>query len=182
MRKISKRVAASLVALLGAATGALLILIPSVTSGATPTTPLTIRILLGQTRVTAGQTIKGFAVITNRTSKRITVEACALDGWLDVGIANKAITYDPATSAVACAPTVHLNPGVNGFPIRVVTTFQSCIQPGGGPTTVNDPPCGRNGIPPLPAGHYTTKVITFGLPAGTPAPAPVAVTLVAPKR
>lgn len=178
MRKISKRVAA-LVALLVAATWVFSILIPSDTASASTASPLSIRILLRQTRVTAGQTITGFAAINNKSSKPITVEACALDGWIYVGLTNKTITYDPAVATVACEPTVQLHPGVNGFPIEVLTIFLHC---GGKPVTLNDPPCGRNGIPPLPAGHYTTKVITFGLPARTPAPAPIAVTLVAPKH
>jgi hypothetical protein len=138
---------------------------------------LSIKITLDQTRVTAGQTIKGTALITNSTAVPITVEACAADGWLDVGLTNGTITYDPTSSAVACASTVQLAPGVNRIPISVMTTFQSCVQPGGGPTSVNNPPCTQGAIPALPPGDYTTEVATMGLPADTPTPVPVAVTL-----
>ncbi len=178
MRRFSEGSAARALLLLVVATCALLVLMPSGSSNASPKVPLSIRILLSQTRVTTGQTIKGFAVITNNTSKSITVEDCALDGWLDVGLANKTIAYNPASPSVACLPTVHLHPGVNGFPIKVSTRFQSC---GGTPTTVNNPPCTAEGTPSLPVGRYTTKVVTSGLPASTPAPSPVSVTLVAPK-
>jgi hypothetical protein len=179
MRRFSKGGVIGALVLLVAATCALLILMPSGSSNASPKTPLSIRIQLGQTRVTTGQTIKGFAVITNNTSKRITVETCARSGWIQVGLANKTITYDPVWLTVACAPTIQLKPGVNKFPIQVITKFQRC---GGRPVTVNDPPCTPKSGPPLPAGRYSTKVATLGLPAGTPTPPAVAVTLVAPKR
>jgi hypothetical protein len=135
-----KRGVARLLVLMVAASCSFLVLIPSGSSGASTASAhsaLTIRILLGQTRTTAGQDIKGFGVITNHTSKRITVEACVLDGWLYVGLANRTITYNPVIAQVACAPTVQLHPGVNGFPIEVLTTFLQC---GGKPITVNDPP------------------------------------------
>ena len=65
---------------------------PATTTGpttpATPSTPVTIRIMLPRTRVVAGPTINGTALITNNTSKTITVEACAADGWIDVGLVN----------------------------------------------------------------------------------------------
>ena len=155
---------------------------PATTTGpttpATPSTAVTIRIMLPRTRVVAGPTINGTALITNNTSKTITVEACAADGWIDVGLVNHKITFDPATSSVACAPTVHLTPGLNRMPITVTTTFQSC-SPTDAHISVNHPRCTSTGMPLLPVGHYTTKVITSGLPSDIPTPQPVSVTLLA---
>ena len=140
-------------------------------------TPITIRISLAQTRVIAGTSITGEAVLTNTTSKSITVEYCAADGWLEVGLVNSKITFEPANPAVACPPSIRLSPGPNRFPFDVVTHYQACVQSGGGSPSTNMPPCTTTGAPALPAGNYTTKVITNGLPPGTPTPQPISVTL-----
>lgn len=140
------------------------------------TSPIKIRITLSETRVRSGTPIKGEAVITNTTFKTITVQTCALDGWLEVGLVNKQITFEPARSLVNCLPSVRLSPGPNRFPLTVSTSYQSCLQLGG-QSTVYIPPCTSTGAPALPAGHYTTKVSTYGLPSGTPAALPISVTL-----
>ena len=68
---------------------------------------------LQQTRVAAGTPIKGTGIFTNRTGASILVSACAADGWFDVGLANKRISYSPANPAIACSPMVHLLSGVD---------------------------------------------------------------------
>jgi len=143
--------------------------------------PITIRIKLDKTRVVAGVPIKGTAVLTNTGSKGILVQQCAIDGWLAVGLANKAIRFSPGFSLVGCQPSVVLGPGPNRFPVTVLTTYQSCLQPGGQSTTFI-PKCvsivaSSNPLPPLPAGRYSTKVITLGLPQLAAVSGPVAVTL-----
>ena len=141
------------------------------------TSPIKIRITLSETRVRSGTPIKGEAVITNTTFKTITVQTCALDGWLEVGLVNKQITFEPARSLVNCLPSVRLSPGPNRFPLTVSTSYQSCLQRGGQSTTYI-PSCTSTGaLPALPAGHYRTKVFTYGLPSGTPAALPISVTL-----
>lgn len=144
-------------------------------------TPVTIRIKLDQSHVMAGAPIKGTAILTNNGSKAMLVQQCATDGWLDVGLVNKTIPYSPVFALVGCRPTVRLSPGVNRFPVTVVTTYQSCLQPGGQsliptqncvPTTVS-----ANPLPPLPAGRYATKVVTMGLPSNTAVSNSVVVTL-----
>ena len=139
--------------------------------GQVPKVPVTIRIQLDQARVVAGTPIKGTAVLTNNGSKALLVHQCATDGWLAVGLANKAIQFSPAFAAVACRPTVVLAPGPNRFPVKVSTSYGSCLQPGGQsvifipkcvPATVSADP-----LPPLPAGRYSTKVVTMGLPPNT---------------
>jgi hypothetical protein len=146
---------------------------------APPTVPVQIHITLEQTRVTGGVAIKGRAGLTNNTSKSITVEQCAKDGWLMVGLTNKQIPFDPATSSVACPPSVRLIPGPNRFPVTVMTTYQECLQPGGQSTTFVPPCLHSNGLPPLPAGIYKTKVVTSGLPGSTTMPRPIEVTVTA---
>ncbi len=147
----------------------------------TPTSPVTIHISLDQTRVAAGTSINGQAVLTNTTSKSITVEQCAWDGWLWVGLENNRIQFKPAVETVACAPTVRLVPGANRFPITVMTTYQICTQSGGRSTT-NVPPCsGTSGMPLLPAGTYKTKVVVSGLPSSRAVPPSIEVVLIAPR-
>jgi hypothetical protein len=132
--------------------------------------PITIRISLSRTRVVAGQSIKGTAVLTNTGSKAIVVQQCALDGWLAVGLANQTIRFTPGFLEVACPPSVVLEPGTTRFPVTVLTTYESCLQPAGESTTFV-PKCfpphhssPSNPLPPLPAGVYSIKVVTMGLP------------------
>src|ERR1019366_1365904 len=115
----------------------------------------------------------------NTTSKAITVQQCAADGWLLVGLTNRHVAFNPAMPLVTCAPTIRLKPGVNRFPVTVATTYQECLGPGGQSTTYV-PPCAGTGEPPLPAGTYGTKIITYGLPTSTPAPRSIKVTLTLP--
>jgi hypothetical protein len=142
---------------------------------------VTIRISLDQTHVAAGTPIKGTAVLTNNGSKTMPVQQCATDGWLAVGLANKAIPYSPGFALVACPPSVVLLPGPNRFPVKVSTTYGSCLQPGG-QSVIFIPKCvpntvSANPLPPLPAGRYVTKVVTMGLPSNTAISKSVVVTL-----
>lgn len=142
----------------------------------TNSTPLTLRITLEHTRMAAGRPIKGTAIFTNRSGASILVAACAADGWLNVGIANHDIPYNPGNPLIACAPSVQLASGVTRMPITVMTTYQGCSESGSG--SAQYPPCNPgNQLPSLPAGAYHTVVVTSGLPAGMPAPNVVAVTL-----
>jgi hypothetical protein len=153
--------------------------VPS-TSG-TSTSPISIKIDLNHRSAKAGTPINGQAIITNQSNMPVTVEQCAVDGWLLVGLANKRIQFDPAMPLVACAPTIKLLPGKNRFPIKVMTTYQECLQPGGQSVTYVPPCTNGNQLPPLPRGTYQTKVVMYGLPAGTAAPASVTVKVAATK-
>ncbi len=64
-------------------------------------TPLSVSITLEHTRVAPGTPIKGTAIFTNRSGTSILVEACAANGWLEVGLANRQIAYNPAYTAIA---------------------------------------------------------------------------------
>jgi hypothetical protein len=145
---------------------------------------ITIRVELERTRVVAGTPIKGTAVLTNGGTKAMLVQQCATDGWLAVGLANKKIQFSPAFALVGCPPSVVLKPGPNRFPVTVITTYGSCLQPGG-QSTIFVPNCLPLGssepLPPLPPGRYSTKVITMGLPPSTAVKDSVMVSLLSAK-
>jgi hypothetical protein len=128
--------------------------------------PVSIHVALDATTARAGHPIHGTVILTDTTSKTILVEACASDGWLFVGLANKNVPYDPAVATVACNATIKLRPGANRFPIVVLTDYDVCSG-NGGPT-----PCG-----PLPQGTYHVAVEALGLPKGTSFGAHLRVTL-----
>jgi len=141
--------------------------------------PIKVRVALQHSRVVAGQPIKGTVVLTNTTSRQITVESCAQNGWLQVGLKGRGYTYQASSTLVACPPTIRLAPGANRFPVTVLTTYESCLQPGGESVT-SLPPCTSTGPPSLPAGRYSTTVFIMGLPDMTEAPHPITVTLLRP--
>lgn len=130
-------------------------------ANATTKSPISLRINLATTHTKAGTPIKGTAILTNSSSKTLLVESCALNGWLFVGLATKTLPFNPAVTAVACAPSVHLMPGANRFRITVMTTYQECEVHG-------TPRCTNSGAPSLPKGTYFTVVETLGLPNGIP--------------
>jgi len=132
-----------------------------------------VQIVLNSTRTVAGRSIKGAAILTNLTDTRLTVEDCAADGWLEVGLVSSDITFEPINLGIACPPSVYLAPGRNRFPFTISTRYQMCLQRDG-KATARIPRCasarrGRtdNVEPPLPAGLYLTKVVVTGLPPGS---------------
>ena len=88
--------------------------------------PISVSFALQHDRVAAGTVIPGVATLTNNTGKSVTVETCARNGWLDVGLTSPSIPYRPGNGAVGCPPTVHLKPGPNHFPIEIWTTYLEC--------------------------------------------------------
>jgi hypothetical protein len=154
--------------------------------GTVAKSPISIRITLNQSRVVAGMPIKGTAVLTNAGRKTMLVQQCAVDGWLEVGLANKTIPFSPGYFEVECPPSVVLRPGPNRFPVTVLTTYESCLEPGG-QSVVFVPKClspeqagSSSDLPPLPAGKYSTKLFTVGLPRHTAPSNSVVVTLQPP--
>jgi hypothetical protein len=143
--------------------------------------PVQVRVSLTQHEVTAGQPIKGSVVLTNTTHKMITVNSCAANGWLQVGLKGHGYTYSATSLAIACAPSVRLRPGANRFPVTVLTSYEECLQPGGQSLT-SLPACTATGQPPLPTGKYSTVTSIFGLPRLTQAPDREIVTLHAPAK
>jgi hypothetical protein len=157
----------------------------TVAAAASPAQPLKVRVILEQHRVVAGHPIQGTLVLTNTTSKQITVATCAANGWVAVGLTGRVDSHPFAHTLIGCAPTVRLTPGTNRFPITVITTYASCTQPqpaGGTSPTPSTPICTVAGPPPLPAGSYSTKVDLVGLAGLTQAPNRVVVRLQKPKH
>jgi hypothetical protein len=150
VRKSLFGLAACLIALLGVPTVA--------NAGSGAPSPISIRLVLRHTSIMAGHVLKGEAI----------------DGWLDVGLSNKSYTYSPIDPLIACAPTVHLRPGVNHFPIKVSTDYQVCTK---SRPTATLPSCGKSGMPTLPKGEYHTAVIMVGFPKNTATPSELNVTI-----
>ena len=149
------------------------------TSTSRPPAPVEIRLALSTTHVVAGTQIRGEALLTNTTSRTITVNTCAIDGWLFVGLRNSRVSYEPIRALVLCSPTAHLRPGVNRVAVSISTRFQGCTGTAS-EATPQLPACSpQKTEPPLPVGRYTTKVATFGLPPGTQLPSPIKVMLLA---
>ena len=138
--------------------------------------PIKVRVALQRSHVVAGQPIKGTVTLTNTTSRQITVDSCAQNGWLQVGLSGRGYTYQASSTQIACPPSIRLAPGANRFPVTVLTTYESCLQPGGESVT-SLPSCTSTGPPPLPAGRYSTTVFIMGLPHLTEPARPVTVTL-----
>ena len=150
-----------------------------------PSHPVKVRVIVGRHRVVAGHSIEGTVVLTNTTARQITVDTCAANGWLAVGLSGRVDSYPFAHTDIGCAPTVRLVPGINRFPVTVITTYASCTQPqpaGGSSPTPSTPTCTVAGPPPLPAGSYVTKVDVVGLGGLTQAPNRVVVHLSPPKN
>ena len=132
--------------------------------------PISVRLDLDQTQVTAGASIQGMVVFTNKTAKQIMVHNCPIDEWLQVGLVGGTFRYQPVHSLVGCRPGagIRLNPGVNQYPIMVSTSYQFCQPPRS--TTRTTSPTGCNEPAPLAAGSYRTQVfITSFRPLFSPA-------------
>jgi hypothetical protein len=160
---------------------------PSAVASTSPRAPIKVRVMLRTQRVAAGDPIRGSVVLTNTTRTTITVDTCALDGWLAVGLHGKVDSYPFGGFEVACPPTVRLAPGANRFPVTVSTSSAGCTQPspGGSPSSLT-PACtesdGHVSQPPLPAGRYATELSIAGLPGLTRLPNRIVVTLTPPAR
>jgi hypothetical protein len=173
-------------ALLGLTVSVLASAMPMVLTAASGTPRLIqVRVHLEQDRVVAGQSIKGSVVFTNTTRSAITVDQCATNGWLAVGLSGKVDSHPFAHFVVGCPPSVRLHPGPNRFPVQVITTYASCVQPqpdGSTSPTPLDPWCSVAGPPPLPAGRYVTKVDVVGLSGLTQAPNRIVIHLTSPRN
>ncbi len=121
---------------------------------------------LSTARVVVGDPINATVTMKNLTRRSITVEGCAADGWLHVGLENQVIKFSPGFLLMACAPTIKLAPGANVFSATISTSYSQCTS--GSSVTASLPACTPRGGPPLlPAGYYKTKVVVVGLPAAT---------------
>lgn len=135
---------------------------------------LTDRVELSKSRVVSGQPISGTLVVTSKAPAPINLtRTCRPD--FQVVIGNGSITQHPGFAAVCGLQPFYIQPGINRFPITVITTYLGCEQPGGS-SAVSTPTCVKNGPPPLPPGIYHTALFGSGA-TPLPKPAPVEVTL-----
>ena len=129
-------------------------------------TKVEVSLQLSTTSVVIGDPVHTTVTMKNLTRRPITVKGCAANGWLHVGLENRAIRFSPGSLLMACAPTIKLAPGANDFPVTISTSYSQCTSSSS--VTASLPACTVRGGPPfLPAGRYTTKVVVTGLPAAT---------------
>jgi hypothetical protein len=140
------------------------------------TKPIQVRISLHHTRVVAGHSVLGTVTLTNTTMRRISVESCALNRWLQVGLKGDGYAYRASSSMIACPPSIWLAPGANRFPVTVSTTYDRCLTFRKESVTIS-PPC----TVPLPAQKYSTTIFIVGLAHKTGPPRTATVTLL-PRR
>jgi hypothetical protein len=133
--------------------------------------PLTVRIHLDETRVPMGRALRGEVIYTNATRSTLTVTGCPA---ITIGLARPNLPFDPAVTTEWCVASTRVAPGSHRQPITGYTTYTGC---GGGPASA-EPSCPRFGIPLLPLGAYSVKVLTSGLPKGTVVIPPGPVTIV----
>jgi hypothetical protein len=159
--------------------------LPAAAAAASHRPPIKVDVTLATRQVVAGHRIKATVVLTNTTHKEITVNTCAGDGWLAVGLNGRVDSHPFASFLVGCPPTIRLTPGPNRFPVNVITTYAGCVQPQPAGTSPSpDPVCvtanDHLSQPPLPAGRYSTALHVVGLAGLTRAANRVVVTLTAP--
>jgi hypothetical protein len=162
-----------------AAAGAVLLLAVGgpATASASDSAPIKVHVTLLNSRVVAGQEIKGTILLTNVTKQTITVNTCAANGWLQVGLKGHGYTYKASSLLIMCPPSIQLAPGANRFSVTVLTSYQSCQRYGGNSLTPTPKCTSNNGLPPLPSGKYSTTVSIFGLEHLTRPPNRVTVSL-----
>jgi hypothetical protein len=148
--------------------------------------PVQVHLTLVAHRVVAGHPIRGTVVLTNTSDRTITVNTCAIDGWLAVGLSGHGMSPSFFHPAVRCDPTVRLTPGTSRVHVTVATRYPMCSQsePGGNVPSPSSPNCtvsnGNQVPPPLPAGRYSTVVQLVGLDGETQPANRVVVSLSAP--
>jgi hypothetical protein len=137
---------------------------------------LTDRLVLQQTRVTAGIPIKGWLVVTYRGRAPINLNRGCRPQYAVV-VTNHRFPPDVRVAFPAdcsTAPFV-IEPGENRLAVTVITTYGMCAQVAS-QVTSNMPAClhGRQIMPPLPPGRYKAVLVGDGsLPLPAPAPIPV---------
>ncbi len=149
--------------------------VPVGSFGLIPAAPhITDRVVLAASTVHAGTTIEGTLVVTNGNSEPVNLtQECEPD--FAVAINNAVIKQAPAFAAACSAQPLILHPGINRFPISVITTYFGCLQAGGSSES-SMPRCTASGAPALPAGSYHTVLYGSGN-LSLPEPASVTVTL-----
>lgn len=121
--------------------------------------PLVLQIRLKQRTVPAGQPIHGLAIVTNRNRQGLVIGTCN-HVWLQVGLVNAKIPFEPAWETCADIPGTTVEPGTTRMPITIHTTYWQCV-PHARSATRQAPVCVHGHMPPLPPGTYTTKPVAL---------------------
>lgn len=138
-----------------------------VRGGHDPARSLDVRIKLNATIIRAGHVVSGTAIISNIVGHPLLIAACN-GTWLQVGLTNAKIAYDPFWTACLSSPGTTVPVGTTHIPIKVQTAYSQCTGDARS-VTVQTPAClnTRHGtpMPPLPPGRYMTKAVMLS-PAG----------------
>jgi hypothetical protein len=126
---------------------------------------------LSRDRAPAGQSISGDLVVTSKAAAAINLTSQCRPQF-EVVINNAAITQRPVFTRMCSNGPLIIKPGINRFPITVVTSYFECVQ--AGVSSVSSiPECTASGSPPpLPPGVYHTTLVGSG---ATPLPEPASV-------
>jgi hypothetical protein len=138
---------------------------------------LTDRLILRQTRVTAGTAITGALVVTYRGRTPINLNRECRPQYA-VALTNHRLPPLVGFRADCSTAPFVIKPGENRLAVTVATTYLGCTQDARQATSTL-PAClhGRRLMPSLPPGSYQAVLVGDGLPL--PAPAPVTVSLTA---
>ena len=136
---------------------------------------LTDRLVLEQTRVTAGTPIKGTLVVTYRGRAPINLNHHCRPQYA-VAVTNHRFQQAPGFFSFCLPAPFIIKPGENRLAVTVYTTYLECSEVAS-QATKSSPAClhGREVMPSLPPGRYEAVLVGDGLPL--PAPAPVSVIL-----
>jgi hypothetical protein len=130
------------------------------------------RLMLQQTTVPAGATIKGTFLVTYAGPTAINLNHGCRPQFAVV-LTNRRFPPQAAFASDCTVAPFLIKPGVNRLPFSLQTTYPVCGQPGG-QGTASIPPCLNGGqMPPLPVGRYRAVLIGAGLHLPTPAAVPV---------
>ena len=134
---------------------------------------LTLQLRLDSSTADAGTQLRGFAILSNGTDRSIPWYTCPRGAVL-VGLTRPGIAFNPAIATDACFSKTVLRPRSSlRIAVSIWTGYQGC----GGPSQPV-PVCPHDGIPLLPLGSYSVKVLNWGLPPHTAVLATPKVTLV----
>lgn len=147
---------------------------PTMATGLVPAPRgLTDRLVLQQTRVTAGTPIKGWLVVTYWGRAPINLNRGCRPRYAVV-VTNDRFPPDvPFPADCSTAPFV-IRRGENRLAVTVITTYRMCAQVASQATS-SMPAClhGRQIMPPLPPGRYEAVLVGDGLPLPAPTAIPV---------
>lgn len=144
--------------------------LPSIGSAAEAHSPISFRIILASRNVVAGTPIRAEIVITNSSSRSVSMGSTCPGQELQVGLSNRHIKFVGISGAVACRG-LYFSPGQTIVKVTISTSYEMCGGRGM-PARSTSGTC-----PNLPKGTYQTDMVTQGFPKGTKSPAAIPIVL-----